>query len=284
MWPVSWHDAGTGKLDRNCRCPGVRCSKRSETPLFDLEVNYPKAVASNDTEGIEAAINWCLQRMQDGERLTVWTSQRTNLRAGRTLHELVERYSDVDHVTGRGGGFVRGQGPVLMAWADMDDIGQLVQSGGNRITALCVISWSDERLRPWVEQAEPDILGNAALWEVEPTGLDPVVVEALRSFTQTINHNNTISAGFEKDVVVSGLLALRDARIPMDAEAMQAWTLANGWSGKNPQRLATYVVDIQAGKRPRTTWKKSESYVDLLRSRVESSAGKVDNAEATDYN
>lgn len=254
-----------------------------ETPLFGLDMSYPKAVASNDDEGMEAAIDWCLQRMQAGHRLTVWTGQKSNLRAGTMLHELVERYADVDHVTGRGGGFVRGQGPVLMAWADMDDIGQLVQAGGSRITALCVISWSDERLRPWVEQAEPDILGNAAPWEVEPTGLDPVVVEALRSFTQSINHNNTISAGFEKDVVVSGLLALRDARIPMDAAAMQAWTLANGWSGKNPQRLATYVIDIQTGKRPRTTWKKDKSYIDLLRSRVESGAKMIDNTEVTDY-
>lgn len=73
----------------------------------------------------------------------------------------------------------------------------------------------------------------------------------MTSLTLTVNHNNTISAGFEKDMVVSTLLALTDARIPMDGEAMQAWAITHGWSGKYPQRLAKYVQDINAGKRPR---------------------------------
>jgi hypothetical protein len=34
--------------------------------------------------------------------------------------------------------------------------------------------------------------------------------------TRTANHNNTISAGFEKDQVVGVLLALRDGRVPME--------------------------------------------------------------------
>lgn len=48
--------------------------------------------------------------------------------------------------------------------------------------------------------------------------------------TLTVNHNNTISAGFEKDQVVGVLLALRNARISMDADAIQGWSLAHGTS------------------------------------------------------
>lgn len=219
--------------------------------MFDLDVSYPKAVASNDDEGVEAAINWCLQRMRDGDRLTVWTSQKNYLWPGSRIHHLVHRYSNVDHVTGRGTGFVRSRGPVLMAWADMDDIGKLARTGGNRITALCVISHNEEGLRQWVALSKPEILGDISTWEDDAVQLAPEVVEALRSMTPVINHNNTISAGFEKSVVVRQLLALHDARVPMDAEAMQAWCLASGWSGKNPQRLAQYVIEIQKGKRPR---------------------------------
>ncbi len=79
----------------------------------------------------------------------------------------------------------------------------------------------------------------------------PVVVEALKGLTATVNHSNTISAGFEKDMVVSALLALHRAGIAMDGKAMQGWALAHGWSGENPEDLANYVKDINAGKRPR---------------------------------
>lgn len=98
--------------------------------------------------------------------------------------------------------------------------------------------------------------------------LEPVVVEAMKGLTLTISHNNTISAGFEKDTVVSTLLALHDARIAMDGEAMQAWALTHGWSGKNPQRLAKYVQDINAGERPRSSRVLRADYIDHLRQRA----------------
>jgi hypothetical protein len=37
-----------------------------------------------------------------------------------------------------------------------------------------------------------------------------VVLEAMKSLTLTVNHNNTIQAGFEKDQGVRTLLALHD--------------------------------------------------------------------------
>lgn len=67
---------------------------------------------------------------------------------------------------------------------------------------------------------------------------------------------------------MSTLLALRDAGIAMDGEAMEGWTLANGWSGKNPQRLGQYVQDINAGKRPRCRRVLRADYVDHLRRRA----------------
>lgn len=69
-------------------------------------------------------------------------------------------------------------------------------------------------------------------------------------------------------MVVSNLLALHDAGIRMDGEAVQGWALANGWSGKNPVRLAKYVEDINAGKRPRCSRVLRADYVDDLRRRA----------------
>jgi hypothetical protein len=186
--------------------------------MFDRDVNYPTAVASYDDEGVDAAIDWCCEHLDDSDTLTVWTALKSNLRNCSQLEQLVARHSNVEHVTGRGGGFLGGTGPVLMAWADMDDIGKLVQYGGRRIRALCVITWNDDAIRPWVTAVKPTVLGDSSEWENVTPELDVVVVEAMKSLTQTVNHNNTISAGFEKDMVVGVLLALHDAGVCMDGE------------------------------------------------------------------
>ncbi|GAA5194644.1 hypothetical protein GCM10023346_22640 [Arthrobacter gyeryongensis] len=98
---------------------------------------------------------------------------------------------------------------------------------------------------------KPDVLGDGSDWKTLSPDLEPIVIEPLRGLTLTVNHNNTISAHFEKYQVVGVLLALRDARIPMDADTMQGWALCSGVAGKNPERLAQYVRDIDSGKRPR---------------------------------
>jgi hypothetical protein len=91
--------------------------------MFDRDVNYPTAVASYDDDGVTAAIDWCVEHMQNGDTLSVWTSLKSNLRNCRQLADLVQRHSDVAHITGRGSRGPAGSGPVLMAWADMDGIG-----------------------------------------------------------------------------------------------------------------------------------------------------------------
>jgi hypothetical protein len=235
--------------------------------MFDRDMDYPTAVASYDDEGVDAAINWCCEHMEKGDTLTVWTSLKSNLGNCSNLEQLVYRHSNVEHVTGRGGGFIRGNGPVLMAWASMDDIAKLVQYGRG-IRALCVITWNEDAVRPWVSAIRPTVLGDGSAWEHLTPELDLVVVEAMKSLTLTVNHNNTISAGFEKDIVVSSLLTLHDVGIRLDGEAMQGWALANGWSGKNPERLAKYVADINAGKRPRYSPVLRADYVDDLRRRA----------------
>lgn len=237
--------------------------------MFDRDTDYPTAVASYDDEGVAAAIDWCVEHMQTGDTLSVWTSLKSNLSNCDALERLVQRHSNVVHIAGRGGGTPRGTGPVLMAWPGMDDIGELVRYGRG-IRAICIITWDADGIRPWVTAMKPDILGDGSDWEILSPDLDPIVVEALRGLTLTVNHNNTISAGFEKDQVVGVLLALRDARIPMDADAMQGWVLAHGWSGKNPERLAQYVRDINGGKRPRARQVLRADYVDYLRQRAAS--------------
>lgn len=246
--------------------------------MFARDTSYPTAVASYDDEGVDAAIDWCLKQMKTDDTLTVWTSLKSNLQNCTSLERLVQRYDDVVHITGRGGEIPRDPGPVLMAWPDIDDIGPLVRFA-RQIRALCIITWNADGIRPWVTAMKPEILGDGTDWEKLATDLDPVVIEALKSLTLTINHNNTISAGYEKDQVVSVLLALKEANVPMDADAMQGWVLAHGWNGKNPERLAKYVQDINSGKRPRARRVLLPDYVDSLRKKTTSVDTNIDESE-----
>ena len=234
--------------------------------MFNREVDYPTAVASYDDAGVEAAIEWCLEHIQDSDTLTVWTSLKSNLGNCEKLERLVNRYSNVEHVTSRQGGFVGNPGPVLMAWPDMDDIAKMASN--RHLRAMCVITWNENQIRPWVTAMNPGILGDGSTWERHTVTLDPVLVEALQSLTLTINHNNTIAGGFEKDQVVGVLLALHDAGVPMNGQAMQGWAIAHGWSRENPKRLAQYVNDINAGKRPRSRSLIQSDYIATLRRRV----------------
>lgn len=144
----------------------------------------------------------------------------------------------------------------------------LIQVEPELAVPLCVISWNEENLRPWVAAANPVILGESSAWDDNLTAeLNPVVMEAMKGLTRTINHNNTISAGFEKDQVVGVLLALHGAGIPMDADAVEGWSIAHGWSGKNPSRLAKYVRDINDGKRPQSKSAIRPGYIETLRKR-----------------
>ena len=231
--------------------------------MFATTNDYPCAVTDGDDHGLAVGLQWCVDHMEEGDTLTLFVPLKSSLRDSDLLRQWAS-YRDVDVVTSRGTSFIHSSGPILAVWPDMDDLGKITRSG-NRVRALCVAAWVEEWIRPWVSATQAEVLGDAEAWrDVAPPRLAPVVLEAMKGLTRTINHNNTISAGFEKDQVVSVLLALCHAGYDLDGEAMQGWALANGWTGGNPQRLAKYVTDINNGKRPRARSVLRHDYIDRL--------------------
>ena len=90
-----------------------------------------------------------------------------------------------------------------MAWADMDDIGELVRFGSKHMTALCVTAYDESAPPLGQESTNATVLGDRTAWTGKTPSLDPLLEEALKSMTSAVNHNNTVLAGFEKDTVVS---------------------------------------------------------------------------------
>lgn len=145
--------------------------------MFDTLLDCPIAVASPDDDGVDAGIEWCLERLGGDQTLTVWTHLMSDLAHNYRFAKLT-RHSNVDHVTGRGGWHMRLRGPLLMAWPDLEGLGDANRQG-TRLTALCVISWSEDELADWVALANPTILGDGSSWEQPPAELDSLLVEEL---------------------------------------------------------------------------------------------------------
>lgn len=237
--------------------------------MFEQNPTYPMAVTSPDDDGLRAGMAWCVQHMEDEDYITVWTHLKSGLYNNPLLEQFVGQYQQVDHVTARGGAYMHQSGPVLMAWADPTDIGDFIQTNRHRIHALCVVSWVEAKLRPWVAQAHPELLGDTTIWDAQISTLDQVVEEAMKDVTRSINHNNTITAGYDKEDVVSALLALHDAGYHLDGPAMEGWAIAHGWTGRNAAQLQRYAEGINLGKRPRVrSHVRQSSYVDLLRANM----------------
>lgn len=222
-----------------------------EAEMFDRNAEFPCAIADGTDEGLEEGFDWCAERMEDGDKLTLFIAQKSVLSNSRLPDQWLSRFRDVEFETARGSVHVQ-RGPVLALWPSAQGLGKLLNNGPS-VTALCVASWNQGEIGPWAAAARPEILGTVGDWAGAPVvELHPDVESEMISMTRIINHNNTISAGFEKDVVVKALLRLHDAGHRLDGRQLEGWALANGWSGKNPARLANYAEGINGGKRPRS--------------------------------
>jgi len=214
------------------------------------EMIVPKAIASGDDAGVAAAISWCRARMLDEDELSIWTRNHSDLSSYPDLVHLTG-YANVKHVTGKPD-YLAGSGPVLLVAPTMDDIAHAVNDPWQGLRGYCLIVPDPIILESWISFAEPECLGSAVSWEIETPDLDPIVLESLQDL-EYVNQNNTISAGREKGFVFRELLQLHDAGLPMNPETMQAWATAHGWLNDNPRLLAKYVVEINNGKRPRSS-------------------------------
>lgn len=231
--------------------------------MFKQKMTAPVAVTTHDEKSVNEGICWLVGHLGEGQRPTVWTPQKQNLTGDPQLRSLVARTS-VEHITGRGGAHLAGPGPVLMAWPRPADISEFLRYNSHQVTALCVIAWGKDTLLSWVSAARPELLGKTTSWDMGDQ-LDPVVEAAMRNVTESINHNNTITGGDDKDDVVSALLALHDAGYALDAKALEGWAVANGWSGRNPALLADYAQRIMRGSRPRSRRKRDMNFVERMR-------------------
>lgn len=221
-----------------------------EAEMFDRAGEYPCAIVDGTDDGLEEGFDWCAERMEVEDTLTLFVAQKSVLSHSQLPNRWLSEYRNVEVVTARGFALVQ-RGPVLAMWPSAQGLGKLLDNVPS-VRALCVASWNQDEIGPWVVAARPELLSSAGDWTATTDlELHPDVKSQMTSITRIINHNNTISAGFEKGVVVKALLCLHDAGHRLDGRQLEGWALANGWPGKNPAKLAKYAEEVNDGKRPR---------------------------------
>jgi hypothetical protein len=138
-------------------------------------------------------------------------------------------------------------GPVLAAWPNREKLAQVADD--RRTTALCLVPWAEGENDAWQAAQSPELLGNAAALR-RASGLDPVVIEGLRSLTIMVNHANHLAGALDRRDAVAVLRTLKRAGYSLSPDDVYAWALANGWPGRGAERLRALSADLEAGKRP----------------------------------
>ncbi len=215
---------------------------------------YPCAVTdccSTDPKAIGRAFRWVRARQEPGQQMLLWVPQKNAIDDNPEL-EAISRLPGVSVGTSRGRSAPGWrEGPVLGMWAYTEDLAKIPFG---RPTALCIVPWDSDRLEGWVRAVDAEVLGDGHDWQSlswERAGLDPIVARGLDHLTFTINHSNSIRAGYERRDVVSVLLALHDAGFTLPAEALRSQALRYGWEAGNANHLASYCAQIGRGSRPR---------------------------------
>lgn len=241
--------------------------------MFEEPPNYPTAYTADNLTPDDAdawAAAWVLkqQELLGGQILIVtplvrMPAQHPILEAlVKTTGATTSSQRSLSRTSWRGG-------PLLAAWPDRRALSEII--GDHRITALCVLTWSERDFHSWAAATRAHRLGDAQATTVAPTTIsDPVVRRAMKTVSNLVNQNNTLKAGHEKAVAVAALLTLKKHGHRLDTDEIYTWALAEGWRGPRAEELRAHIVQINSGSRPRvggnvlrkdiyTTWKAEAS-------------------------
>jgi hypothetical protein len=220
--------------------------------MFEVKRDYPTALAADPGQpelALRTALEWVLAKQREvGGDVLVFAPGKQEIDGNTVLAGFCGR-ADVRVATWRARPAGWGGGPVLAAWPSRDKLAEIADRGGVR--ALCVVPWADGEVDAWAAAANPVLLLGAKAFAAGAVS-DPVVVEGLKSLTLMVNQSNHLAGALDKRDAVVVLTTLHRGGHRLDADAIYAWALANGWPGQGAERLREMAQKISSGVRMRT--------------------------------
>jgi len=191
-------------------------------------------------------MQWVLaQHKQVGGQILVYAPGRSNIAQNEFLTAFTKQPGVLvatwrkRHVSWQGG-------PVLAAWPSREKLAEIADWPGVR--ALCVGPWADGEVDAWAASADPELLSGAEQPRTRTVG-DPVVVEGLKTLSRMVNHSNNLAGALDHRDAVAVLTTLYKGGHRLDADAIYAWALSNGWPGRGAERLRDMASRIGSGRR-----------------------------------
>ncbi len=213
--------------------------------MFEKERDYPTAFIRNSAPDAHAtAVRWVVNQAKIvGGMPLLYAPGRRNYADNPLLSAFAKRHASRTWKSGWDAKW--SSGPVLAAWPDQKHLGEIADSGGVR--ALCVLSWNDSDVAPWVAASGATNLEPAAAGLTVPE-LDPVVKCALEDLGHRVNHANNLAGSHDQADAKTWFRVLKNAGLPIQPDALYAQALADGWPSRGAERLREMAAKVAAGK------------------------------------
>jgi len=170
-----------------------------------------------------------------------------HLASGRAV-PIEQSASDILLITQRAKPIGWRGGPVLAAYPTKELLDMLDDLYG--VTEMVVVPWRLAEVQYWVETWAPQEL--RGLVPVTPTihVRNPVVVEALRTLTETVNLSTGISHPSDRQATIDLFHRLKQAGEQFDPLEVRAWLVSQGgWSPQHANEVKAVAQSVIAGKR-----------------------------------
>ncbi|MDX6768926.1 MAG: hypothetical protein SF051_05295 [Elusimicrobiota bacterium] len=138
-------------------------------------------------------------------------------------------------------------GPILAAYPPKKLLDALDDVTG--VTDLMVIPWTMEEIDFWVKAWSAEELGSTAPKPERPS-LDPVVVAALKTLTDTVNLSTGITHPSDKMAALDTFRILVGHGVAYHPSAVRAWLVGQGgWSPRDADAVQEIAQGYLDGKR-----------------------------------
>lgn len=223
-------------------------------------------VGIDSSDSYPDAIRWSLgQAALLGGQTLLYVPLRDGEGAHATLRDFSRR-RDVITTTWKSLSGLRWTGGVVVAaWPDADHLGRI--DSDPRTRALCVLAWTEADVVGWARARSPEVLGGQLATPSSTCELDPVVVVALRSLGQLVNHGNNLASSSDREIAIATLTVLAREGFALPSDEIYAFALSHGWPHRGAQRLQQLSQEISDGKRKRISgrWPLVDNIADLWR-------------------
>jgi hypothetical protein len=213
-------------------------------------------------EDLKRSIEWCHARADGNLRaIGIQVGSRFDLKDEPLLEALARRgatvYPDARGKVGR-----LPTGPVLAYRPLPQTLWQIEEHRGpSAIAAVGItgpshfretfLSTTTAGAQPWVSAYNPKHLGGPEIEAKSPVVSDPVIWEALRTFTNMINSSTGLSHSSDRSSVTEGLTKLKAAGHYLCPDDFLAGALRLNWKGSAAVELRELAREINAGKQKR---------------------------------